>query len=114
MSQSAEQAMNTFFHQWDTAGIPSLSALNKATKASLVEMIVGYRDNPPSRGKRPKIGDAVRMVLTNPLLTHVPKDDLATAIRNAFNSRGLKCEVKNLDWYPCAHAYSALPRTKPE
>ena len=112
--KSAKSRLNGLFAQWDTSGLPSQPILKKMTKDTLVALIVSYHTNPPSKGKKPLIGDTVKMILEDKNLDLIPKSTICELIRNTFNSRGMKCGIKNLDWYPSAHGYFAIPRRSPD
>ena len=107
----AAAMVKEFFHQWDTGGIPLNLAKNK--KDDLIALLEGYRKNPPTAGRKPKIKELAKILLTSEDLDTLTKEELVSIIHEAFNSRGLRCKITSVDWYPSDGNFRAVPRRTP-
>lgn len=110
----AVQLIEEHFRDWDLGGYPPPSQLKAMKKQDLLNLIEEWRKNPPAQPKRPLIKDVVKAVLTSPELNLLSKAFLAEKIKKAYNKRGLKCNIKTLDWYPSTQGYIAVPRMSAE
>ena len=111
--REARATLDKLFEAWDQGALPSpktLSGWNKKQLLSLIEELQGgMRRAPP-----PKKEECARILLTSCACQHLPWNDLATLIREAFTKRGLKCNMslRSLQWYPSSKGFMALPRLK--
>lgn len=116
---AARALLDQLFSAWDATVRPNgthqdASKLSSMTKKQLIDLVETLRCVPTGRSTPPKKEECARVLLTSTECQHIIWEDLAVLIREAFTSRGLKCNMstRSLQWYPPSKGFMALPRIR--